>query len=106
MRTLAELKKLPEAELTPAEKLALHGKGNDSVVMYRRRGNQVVSRTFKEGEEIPEGWKDSPAKCGAPESAPALEHRSDDSFDEVVATVAPSGKGAEKEDQKTASKAS
>ncbi|MGQ0835640.1 MAG: hypothetical protein ACT4O5_12120 [Gammaproteobacteria bacterium] len=86
-KTLPELRKMPESELTAEEKLLLHGKGNPNVVMYRKRGQQVVSRAFKPGEKIPEGWEDSPAKCGAPESAPAIAHRGDDSFDEVVAVV-------------------
>lgn len=95
-KTLPELRKMPESELTAEEKLMLHGKGNPNVVMYRKRGSQVVARTFKAGEKIPDGWEDSPAKCGAPESAPAYAHGSDESFDEVVAhVVEPAKKGKE-----------
>jgi hypothetical protein len=90
--TLAELRKKPEASLTPEEKKALHGEGNHNVVRYAKRGNTIVARTFGPDEEIGKEWTDSPAKLGAPESHPGRDPSAPDPTETVVAIV--SGKAA------------
>lgn len=77
MRDIKELARLPESELTPEEKIRVYGPGCSNVVMYRvvttgKGSKALVSRTFGAGELIPddEGWVDTPAKLGAPDSHP------------------------------------
>lgn len=88
----AELLKKPQNQLTPEEKLYLHGPGNSDRYRYRAIDDngqrKVVSRLFKAGEADIDGWVDSPALCGAPPTAPSREQRGDTEYDEVIATVA------------------
>jgi len=92
---LAEIRRLPDSQMTKAQKLALYGAGNPNSMKYRvleRDGKQLlVNREFKPGEEIPDGWEDSPAVFGI-ETAPAAAQTSDEGYDSVLgednATVA------------------
>ena len=86
-----ELLKKPQNQLTPEEKIYLYGPGNTDRYRYRvvddNGQKKVVSRLFKVGEPDLDGWEDSPAKCGAPPTAPSREQRGDTEYDEVVATL-------------------
>lgn len=88
--TLGEIRRLPDSQMTKAQKLALYGPGNPDRMMYRiiqRDGKGVlVNRVFKAGQEIPEGWEDSPAVFGI-ETQPAAEHRSVEEYDSVLGEV-------------------
>lgn len=88
VRKMEELVKLKDHQMTPEELIVRYGKGNSDVTLYRKiekdGGSKIVSRRFKEGEEIPKGWVDSPAKLGAPESAPQITPRGADEYDTVV----------------------
>lgn len=92
MATLAELRKKPEASLTPDEKIQLFGDpGPPLKVLYARRtvnGQEaIVCRTFPGDMKTGPEWVDSPAKLGAPESAPAAIVDGIDVRETVVAFV-------------------
>lgn len=106
----AELLKRPQNQLTPEEKLYLYGPGTTDRYRYRivedNGQKKVVSRLFKADEPDLEGWVDSPAKCGAPPSAPSREQRGTTEYDEVVAIVdAPPAIDADPEKAATKKKA-
>lgn len=68
LRKLLKTKELRENELKPAQRTALYGRGNPGKVMYRaveRNGEkQIISRTFGPDDKVPQGFVDSPVKCG------------------------------------------
>lgn len=85
--TLAEIRALPDNQMTPAQKLALYGPGNQNRILYRvieRDGKRLlVNREFPPGAATPEGWEDSPMAFGV-ETQPAAEHRSMEEYDSVL----------------------
>lgn len=70
---LAALRRKPEKELTPAERVKVFGTGNANRMMYAKNpsGAGLITREFQPEEKIPEGWKDTPAAFGI-ETEPAL----------------------------------
>ncbi len=96
VRSISELKKIPENQLTAEEKLLVFGPGNPATMLYRqveRDGQQViVSRMFQPGDEIPEGWESSPTAFGL-ETEPQSGPQGVDGYDGVVG-MAPAAKAA------------
>jgi hypothetical protein len=94
MATLAELRKKPEASLTPAEKIQLFGDpGAPVVTLYARKRvngrDVIVARNFLRDDQPGDEWVDTPAKLGAPESAPATTVNGVDITETVIGAAPP-----------------
>lgn len=89
-RPIAELKRIPENQLSPEEKLELFGPGNSGVMLYReveRDGKRlIVSREFKSVDDAPDGWEHSPAVFGL-ETEPQAGPQGTDEFEAVIGAV-------------------
>lgn len=88
--TIAQLRKRAQTQpttLSDEDRLRLYGPGNPNVTRYALRGNQIVSRLFRPGDQIPDGWVDTPTKLGAPETHPSRAPDGFSSEETVVGTL-------------------
>jgi hypothetical protein len=92
--TLAELRRKPESSLTPEERLQLFGDpGPPMVALYARKvvngADVIVTRTFAASDNPGKEWVDSPAKLGAPDSAPSTIVNGVDTTETIIAPAPP-----------------
>lgn len=91
LRSITDLKKIPENQLTAEEKLALFGPGTAARILYRQIKRPdgslaIVHRAFGPTEKPSEDWKDSPAAFGVI-THPSRDQRDDDAYDDVLAEL-------------------